>query len=44
MNNKVTRLDYTQLSVASVVLSIVMMVIVGVLFFIESHIDKGVEE
>lgn len=44
MNNKFTRLDYTQLSVAAVVLSIAMMVIVGILFFIESRIDKGVEE
>ena len=44
MNNKFTHLDYTQLSVAAVILSIAMMVIVGVLFLIESRIDSGVEE
>lgn len=44
MNNKFTHLDYTQLSVAAVVMSIAMMIIVGVLFLIESRIDSGVEE
>ena len=44
MNNKFTHLDYTQLSCAAVILSIAMMVIVGILFLIESRIDSGVEE
>lgn len=44
MNNSFTHLDYSKLSSGAVVMSIAMIVIVGLLFFIESKFDDGVEE
>ena len=44
MNNKFTHLDYSQLSTGAVVMCVVMIIIVGILFFAESKLDSGTEE
>ncbi len=44
MNNKFTQLDYSLLSSGAIVMCIVMIIIVGGLFFAESKFDKDVEE
>ena len=44
MNNKFTHLDYSQLSTGAVIMSVVMIIIVGILFFAESKLDSGTEE
>ena len=44
MNNKFTHLDYSQLSTGAVIMSVAMILIVGVLFIIESKLDSGTEE
>ena len=44
MNNSFTHLDYSKLSAGAIVMCIVMIVIVGGLFFAESRFDKDVEE
>ncbi len=44
MNNKFTHLDYSQLSTGAVIMSVVMLIIVGILFFAESKLDSGTEE
>ena len=43
MNNKFTQLDYSMLSSGAIVMCIVMIIIVGGLFFAESKFDKDVE-
>ncbi len=44
MNNKFTHLDYSQLSSGAVIMCIAMVIIVGILFFVESKLDSGTEE
>ncbi len=44
MNNAFTKLDYSKLSAGAIVMCIVMIIIVGLLFFIESKLDASVEE
>ena len=44
MNNSFTHLDYSKLSAGAIVMCIVMIIIVGGLFFAESKFDKDVEE
>ncbi len=44
MNNSFTRLDYSKLSAGAIVMCVVMVIIVGGLFFAESRFDKDVEE
>ena len=44
MNNKFTHLDYSQLSTGAVIMCLVMILIVGILFFAESKLDSGTEE
>lgn len=43
MNNKFDRLDYQMLSSAAILMSLVMIVIIGILFFVENHFGKDVE-
>lgn len=43
MNNSFTHLDYSKLSAGAIIMCIVMVIIVGVLFFAESKFDKDVE-
>lgn len=43
MNNKFRKLDYQSLSAAAILMSLVMIVIIGVLFFVENHFGKDVE-
>jgi len=44
MNNKFTQLDYSLLSSGAIVMCIVMIIIVGGLFYAESKFDSDVEE
>ena len=44
MNNKFNNLDYSQLSTGAVIMCIAMIVIVGIMFVIESRLDSGTEE
>ena len=44
MNNSFTHLDYSKLSAGAIVMCVVMIIIVGGLFFAESKFDKDVEE
>lgn len=44
MNNSFTHLDYSKLSAGAIVMCVVMVVIVGGLFFAESKFDSDVEE
>jgi len=44
MNNKFSHLDYSQLSTGAVIMSVAMIVIVGILFIVESKLDSGTEE
>lgn len=44
MNNQFKQLDYQKLSTAAIIMSLVMIVIIGVLFLIENHFGKDVEE
>ena len=44
MNNSFTHLDYSKLSAGAIIMCIVMVVIVGGLFFAESKFDKDVED
>ena len=44
MNNKFKRLDYQTLSAAAILMSLVMVVIIGLLFAVENHFGKDVEE
>lgn len=44
MNNKFNNLDYSQLSTGAVIMCIAMIVIVGILFVVESRLDSGTEE
>lgn len=43
MNNSFTHLDYSKLSAGAIIMCIVMIIIVGGLFFAESKFDKDVE-
>lgn len=43
MNNKFKNLDYQTLSAAAIVMSLVMVVIIGLLFFVEDRFGKDVE-
>ena len=43
MNNKFSSLDYQTLSAAAILMSIVMVLIIGVLFIVESRFGKDVE-
>lgn len=43
MNNKFRNLDYQTLSAAAILMSLVMIVIIGVLFFVEGRYGKDVE-
>jgi len=44
MNNQFTHLDYSKLSSGAIIMCIVMIIIVGGLFFFESKFDADVEE
>ena len=44
MNNAFTHLDYSKLSAGAMVMLVVMVFIVGVLFFAESRFDRDVED
>lgn len=44
MNNMFASLDYQKLSAAAILMSLVMIVIIGILFIIENHFGKDVEE
>ena len=44
MNNMFASLDYQKLSAAAIIMSIVMVIIIGILFAIENHFGKDVEE
>ena len=44
MNNAFTNLDYSKLSAGAILMCIVMLIIVGVLFFFESKFDSDVED
>lgn len=44
MNNAFTHLDYSKLSAGAIIMCIVMIIIVGGLFFAESKFDKDVED
>ncbi len=44
MNNMFRSLDYQKLSAAAIIMSIVMVIIIGILFMIENHFGKDVEE
>ncbi|MBQ8327863.1 MAG: sugar ABC transporter permease [Lachnospiraceae bacterium] len=43
MNNTFASLDYQKLSVAAILMSLVMIVIIGILFIAENHFGKDVE-
>lgn len=43
MNNKFRNLDYQTLSAAAIMMSLVMIVIIGLLFWVENHYGKDVE-
>jgi len=43
MNNMFTNLDYQRLAAAAIIMAIVMVVLISVLFIIESHYGKDVE-
>lgn len=43
MNNKFRNLDYQTLSAAAILMSLVMIVIIGLLFFVENRFGKDVE-
>ncbi len=44
MNNQFHKLDYSKLSAGAIIMCIVMVVIVGGLFYAEGRVDKDVEE
>ena len=44
MNNTFNSFDYQKLSSAAILLSLVMIVIIGILFAVENHFGKDVEE
>lgn len=44
MNNAFTNLDYSKLSAGAILMCVVMLIIVGVLFFFESKFDSDVED
>ena len=44
MNNTFKALDYQKLSSAAILMSLVMIVLIGLLFIIENHFGKDVEE
>jgi len=44
MNNKFDSLDYNTLSSAAILMSLVMIVIIGLLFFAESRLGKDIEQ
>lgn len=44
MNNTFSNYDYQKLSSAAIVLCAVMIVIIGVLLWVDNHIGKGIEE
>lgn len=44
MNNTFKSLDYQKLSTAAIIMSLVMIVIIGALFFVENYFGKDVEE
>lgn len=43
MNNNFRRMDYQNLSAAAVLMSLAMLIIIGVLFFVENHFGRDVE-
>jgi len=44
MNNAFTHLDYSKLSAGAISMCVVMIIVVGVLFFVEGKLDSNVEE
>jgi len=44
MNNTFISLDYQKLSTAAIIMSFVMIIIIGILFLVENHFGKDVEE
>ena len=44
MNNAFQNLDYQKLSSAAIIMFIAMVIIVGILFLVESRLDSEVEE
>ena len=43
MNNTFRSLDYQKLSAGAILMAIVMVVVIGILFFVESKFGKDVE-
>jgi multiple sugar transport system permease protein len=43
MNNMFSKLDYQNLSAAAVIMSLCMIVIIGIMFFVENYYGKDVE-
>lgn len=43
MNNMFNNLDYQKLSAAALIMSVVMVVIIGLMFFVENHFGKDIE-
>ena len=44
MNNTFKNLDYPKLSAAAILMSLVIVVIIGIIFFLEDRFGKDVEE
>ena len=44
MNNTFSNFEYQKLSSAAVVLCLIMIVIIGVLLWVDNHLGKGIEE
>lgn len=43
MNNMFNNLDYQKLSAAALIMSVVMVIIIGLMFFVENHFGKDIE-
>ena len=44
MNNTFSNFEYQKLSSAAVVLCLIMIVIIGILLWVDNHLGKGIEE
>jgi len=44
MNNTFTSLDYQKLSGAAIIMAVVMVIIIGLLFFADNRLGRDIEE
>ena len=44
MNNTFSNFEYQKLSSAAVVLCLIMILIIGILLWVDNHFGKGIEE